>query len=188
MLEKLADTWVNFMIKNGAPESEREIYMYGLICTLNELFGDVILLICALLIHRVWEMLVWILVFDIIRSNVGGYHAKSPLLCLTMGTLVGMFSVLVYPIFNNNFLLIALCILVCLTIIYKVAPVTNVNHPVSERKKQASKKRAVNFSFLFSSIILILHSRMPSLSSVILMGLLSASLMSLIGYIKNRIH
>lgn len=187
MISSIVTSWVNYMIKNGAPESERDIYAYGLTCTLNELFGDVISLILALMLNRVWEMLVWIIVFDLIRLNAGGYHASTPFRCLTCGTIISAVCVIIYPVFNGRLLLNVFCIIVSFLIVLIIAPVTNKNRPVSAAKIKRARKWALIWSVALSGLTLILHYYNNPASSVVLLGILSASLLSLAGYIKNTL-
>lgn len=52
MIEQLANRWVDYMVKNGADEVQKPVYLYGLICFLNELFSSIMLLIIAIPLNR----------------------------------------------------------------------------------------------------------------------------------------
>lgn len=78
MIKKICD----FLIANGAEEEKRDIYEYALNCLLNELGIDIILLAAAFFLDMFKEMSIWICVFNSLRMNIGGYHAKTQKHCV----------------------------------------------------------------------------------------------------------
>ncbi|WP_313527584.1 hypothetical protein [Anaerotignum sp.] len=40
MIIKIANTWAEWLVQNGANSDDHEIYAYGAECMLNELFSD----------------------------------------------------------------------------------------------------------------------------------------------------
>ena len=70
MVEELASRWVDYVIENGADKEQRAVYVYGLICFINELFSSVLLLAIALPLNRIWQIVVWMMAFDMFRLNI----------------------------------------------------------------------------------------------------------------------
>ena len=102
MIKKLADRWAAYMIANGADAGQEEVYVYGFQCLANELVSDVILIALMLPLGKAKEMLIWILVFDVLRQKVGRYHAATPLKCQLQSISVGILSVLAQPVWERN--------------------------------------------------------------------------------------
>lgn len=186
MIRKLADRWVTFMIKNGAPAEQREVYLYGLECTLNELAGDVILMVAAIVIGRVWEMLLWILVFNLLRLNTGGYHAATPFRCITLSTLLGITCTLVYPLAEGRYAVSGVLAGLCLVIIYLLAPVANEKRPLTEERKNKARKLARWFSAaVFGMIIILMVGSFYKPAALLVVTLCSVAFLALTGSLHN---
>lgn len=179
MMKKFAHQWVNYMIDNGAREDQRAVYIYGMECFLNELVSNAVLLVCAGLLHRVWEMLIWISAFTILRVNAGGAHASSHFKCIVLSTLTGCISVIIYPVFLGRPLLTFGCTAAALLIVWLYAPVVHKNHPVSEKRRKSARIWAVRIAFAEAVAVLVFYITVPFLAAVILVGLLSAVIMLL---------
>lgn len=176
-MNKWAGRWVDYMILNGADEGKRAVYLYGMECFLNELVSNCLLLFCALLLHRIWEMLVWIVVFTSLRVNAGGIHASSHGACIGFSTLTGCICVLAYPVFCRSFFLTAACAGISIVIVLLFAPVIHKNHPVSDQKKKSARIWAISIAAADTIAVFILYPLAPLLAAMILAGFLSASLM-----------
>ena len=58
-----------------------DIYVYGLELLLSFFFSSSVIVIIGAILGRVIETLVFLLVFALLRSFTGGYHANSYLMC-----------------------------------------------------------------------------------------------------------
>lgn len=180
MIRKAVKKWVDFMIRSGAPEEEREVYEYGLECTLNELVSDLILMAAAVLLHRVWQMILWIVVFNVLRVHVGGYHARTPAGCLIGSTLTGIVCVLAYPLLLHRRICIAFAMAACCLIIWRIAPVTHLNHPVTEARLRRVGKRARVLGGLLSLFAVAAAERLPQSAALVCMTCFVTCLLALI--------
>lgn len=142
MIRKFAVRWAGAMVKNGAPKDQEEVYIYALECSLNELASDLFLLVLAAVLGRVWEMVTWIVVFNILRLNVGGYHASTPLRCILLSTLLGVACTLIYPVLMGRNVLTIVLAVFCMAAVFAVAPVMNQRHPLSQQRQERAKKTA----------------------------------------------
>lgn len=185
MIRRLVDHWVDFMIKNGADEGQRQVYAYGLECVMNEMASDVLLLICACFLERIWEMAVWIIVFNMLRINTGGYHAPTPFLCITGSTILGILCTVVYPALVGRRVLGVIICAACICIVIRIAPVLNARHPVLEHRKQTARRRAVLLSILAAAASFFPFSS-QELSAVIWISMCSVVLLSVAGCRQNK--
>ena len=170
------------MIRSGAPEEDRDIYEYGLECTLNELISDLILLAAAVLLHRVWQMILWIVIFNIMRVHVGGYHAKTPAGCLFGSTMAGIICVMAYPLFTGVKWLIWGSMIACNLIIWMIAPVTHPNHPVPPARRERFKRRAKILGVVLGIAAVWLESRRPEVAALITVTSLTVCLLSFVAF------
>ena len=167
LVHNLSERWADYMVANGAPKDSREIYVYGLECTLNELICDVILIAAAVCMKRVWEMACFIVVFNFLRMAVGGYHASSPFCCLFGSIAAGVVCVAVYPVLVGRRLAELFLSAVCVGIVWKTAPVVHTKHPVSEKRQKTVRKLARMMIIGTGLLILALGNSFPEPAAMI---------------------
>lgn len=180
---KIAEEFSDWLILNGASKDDREVYVYGVECFVNEIISDSLLLLFACLFKRPFQMVIWLLFFTIIRINVGGYHAKTHYKCILLSTLLGCICIMVYPFLPLTYMRI-LSIL-SLIIIIKIAPVIHENHPVSEKRKKQIRLAALLISTSEVLLILITFQYNHSFAAIVFTSLSAAALLGIIGYIRN---
>lgn len=183
MIKKISMSWAEFMITHGAKKEQKAVYVYGLECILNELLSDTLLLFFALFLGRVWEMLLWIVVFNLFRLNVGGCHASTSGRCILLSTALGVACVCLYPIIQGKPGLILTLMLFCSVIIFLIAPVINL-------KKRSVKKERIKKAWMISRVsavlaavvcIVLVVNDMKQVASMIVVSVLSVCLLALIG-------
>lgn len=143
MIKIFSEKIVNLLMIEAEIKTNKEVYVYGLECFISELIGDLFLFIIAALLGKLDEMLVWIISFLAIRTQLGGYHCNNHFHCLLFSTLLGISGVFLnivwlrFPI--SAFLLTSLCFF----FIVKYAPIIHKNHPLSKSQKNHSKKHGI---------------------------------------------
>ncbi|MCQ4935942.1 accessory gene regulator B family protein [Anaerotignum propionicum] len=143
MILKIANTWADWLVENGANSDDHEIYTYGAECMLNELFSDILLILTALIFHKTFEMILWILFFTPLRIHLGGMHASSHLKCILSSILLSYLCIFLYPFVIETPVLVGIILIVSFFIVYKIAPVVHPNHPVSENRMSQMRMRAL---------------------------------------------
>lgn len=93
MIKRISKKITHYIVKNGADPQMEEIYEYALFCLLNEMLIDTILLSGAWFFGSLTEMVIWIVVFNSMRMNIGGFHAATPMACSIYSVILGWFSV-----------------------------------------------------------------------------------------------
>ncbi len=142
MILKIANTWADWLVENGANSDDHEIYTYGAECMLNELFSDILLILTALIFHKTFEMILWMLFFTPLRIHLGGMHASSHLKCILSSILLSYLCIFSYPLVEIPALM-GIILIVSFFIVYKIAPVVHPNHPVSENRMAQMRIRAL---------------------------------------------
>lgn len=147
MFGKIIKTISNFLVKNGGKAEESEVYSYALINLMNKFVINTILLLLSIKMNLFFSMLIWILVFNSLRMNLGGAHAKTPMRCELYSVIIGLISVdlgkKIGIWFNNRRFFIIGCVVACIWIAYRKAPILNCRHPISERLKKKAKKKSM---------------------------------------------
>lgn len=143
MIKKLSEKIVDKLMGLTGTSSQREVYVYGLECFLNEVLNDIVLLLAALMLQCPVEMAVWIASFLFIRLYLGGYHAKTPLRCFLLSTMIGLFSIVLNEVWIGHPLAAGIILLPFFVFTAVYAPVVHSNHPLGEEQRKRLHKKAV---------------------------------------------
>lgn len=117
-----------YLVKNNyIDEEKREEYIYGLEVILGKVINYFTLLLLAAINRKVFETLLYMIVFFSLRKGTGGFHAKSVRNCY-MGTIVIYFVVVefIVPALVCDLYLMGTTTVCAVIIIFLFAP---VNHP-----------------------------------------------------------
>lgn len=186
-MKHLADQIATWLIEQGLPNEQKEIYSYGFECLANELIADILLFLSALLLHKIPEMFIWCLSFTILRVNLGGLHASSHSRCIFYSTVIGIFCVQICPYFYKNLpIMVVFSTLVCLIATF-IAPVVHPNHPLNSKRKRSAHRFSCFISLAETFLLVVLYFFSPKISSCIFLGLASSGLLGGLGYLKNII-
>lgn len=185
MIIKTAKRITKLLIENGADSASEEIYEYALICLFNELFIDILLLAGAYIIGAFKEMVLWILVFNSMRMNIGGFHAATPEQCGFYSVMLGLLCVLAGKLLTFRYVGISAVFIVCLGIVYKTAPILNPNHPLSEERKRRARTRGFLFLVIWGFLSFILTGIWDRGAGAVVLGAASSCILVLLEYLRT---
>lgn len=150
MIKIVAKIWSEKLIKQIVDtDEEYEIIQYGLSQLFLMILNIVTIVACGIL-WREWLfcLLLFILIF-ILRPYAGGYHADTEMNCYIAS--VGVMNLAMVCRHNMNLSVLPLAFLYCgaLGIIWKYAPVANLNNPLEdiEIKKYSGKTKQIIICF-----------------------------------------
>lgn len=124
--------------------------------------------------------LLFVILFLLLRSVAGGFHAKNPELCLLLSVGSFFLFLLVCNFYTSNYFTIIIYGIACLIILVK-APIEAKNYPLAQHKKERHKKQCKILLVAFSLIYAYCHIyKMYSFASSIFMAVLSISIALLI--------
>lgn len=186
MTERITD----ILISNEIIIAEnRNLYTYGLQQGLLMILNIATILGIGMVLNMVWESIIFLLTFIPLRSNAGGYHAKTQLRCylysviMTIATLMGI-------------KIIPWTVTVCLAMslfaganIFFLAPVETANKPLGQVEKAVYKKRT-RFTLVLFVLLVLLFCYIGQLviSVCIMMGIVVVSIMVVLGRMSNRLQ
>lgn len=191
MLQRLALKLTSFIFKNAKLDSELfEVYKYGVEITISSLLNIVLIITAGIVISDVISGVIFLAVFILLRSFVGGYHAKTYFMCNALFLLTYL---VVYYInsaltaFINKELLsriLTVFILLGIIPIIAFAPVKNPYKPLSERHARISRMIGIAVYILLSIAGLALYYGNIRYGSFTILTL--ASVLIVIEIIKKR--
>lgn len=89
MIVAVASLIVEILIRNNIIKVQQaEVYQYGLEILISSLLNCCITVVCGLLFRCLAAALLYFLMFAVLRSICGGYHAKTYWKCNLVFTLV----------------------------------------------------------------------------------------------------
>lgn len=131
-------------------EEEKQIYEYGLYKIVGLTITVVICFIVSLVLNRVAEGMVFLVSFLVVRTYTGGYHAPSPLSCLSIFAVLFTVTLLLAKhlvAFSGPMILIGS--LAGIVTCFLFAPINHPNlHLDFEEKKRLQVKSRVLLSTL----------------------------------------
>lgn len=182
----MLESFANWLITNGADESNKEVYIYGMECIINEIITDFLLIVFGCIMGNVASVVIWLGFFTLIRVNLGGYHSRTQIRCIISSTFMGCFCLLILPYLKEIKKLTIFCSFFSMIIIFKIAPVMHHNHPVPKAKIPSIKYKATLFALMELIIIIFSPETDMYLPQITFTALFSSTLLGLAGHIKNR--
>lgn len=127
---------------------EQEVYEYGLAAIISTVMTTAVLLLIGLITQRLLETILYILVFVILRSQCGGYHAPTRVVCIVVSA-VGLLLVLyIFSYFKRWDVILAISLLGMAIL----SPIDSPNKPIQKSKRRGFKIRSIIIAIVFSCI------------------------------------
>lgn len=140
---------VTFLTEQEVISSESDVqdfYRYGIEISISSFLNIFLVLLLGIIINHIAESIIFLLLFILIRSFTGGYHADTftggyhadtyfrcnLLMCITF-----ILTVLANCMFSNKLSLSIIIVLICVTelIVSVLGPIENKNKPIDDSKK-----------------------------------------------------
>ena len=133
MFHSVVTAYSDYLVKKGIiTESEREVQEYGLTAFLVFVCNYAILLLLAAFTGTFSETVIFLLAYSILRNIIGGWHAKTPLLCSICGIVMwAVVMILYHHLHLPEALLVVLSIACAATLSFLVS-----KKNISERRKK----------------------------------------------------
>ncbi len=141
---KAGNFLVSLMLENGIIEQDEiEVYGFGVQLLLETLFSFAVFFIIAALLGILWEFIVFMAAFALLRQYAGGFHAKTFLRCLFISCII--VSLLYPPLKFTGDGTAFICIgsVVSLPVIAVLSPVDSVYKPIAEDERKKYRKRLI---------------------------------------------
>jgi accessory gene regulator B len=145
MITKLSANIAKFIRQNNPQAASMEVLMFSLTVLLNALFVTIFILAVAAVTGRLWDAVVLLAAYVILRFFSGGMHLPTSRLCNMMS--IGLFVTLVHvtvPYWNTGFALH----LIAFIIVVLYAPTKDIMH-----LSRLGPKYAIHFKII--SIVIV---------------------------------
>lgn len=190
-METLTSKFINRLINNNIiKKEEAEIYSYGFKEMIFIILNLITTLFIGVLFNKVFEIILFMIMYIAIRVYAGGYHARTKLKCYMFSILMltSVCYILKINLLQSKFLVLILSIASSFLILF-LAPVEDENKPLDKIEIKIYTKRTIrNLIIVFGILIIALIFNKISFSACICISLLCNGLVLLIGKINNSIR
>lgn len=159
MITKMSSAIVKWLLHAGAiSESDKELYEYAAYSFLFSLLPLCLVVILGCITGMVIEGLLMILPFMLIRKFSGGFHLKSPGICLLSSTLLlSAFLFIIRLVIDKHQSVLFTCFVGASTLqIFLCSPIDNDVRKLNEKERLVFKKIARIMSAMFLVVYLLL--------------------------------
>lgn len=185
MFHKVCEKIVFHGIDKGTiPDGQNDEYVYGMNMLFNVSVNIISMIIIGIITHRLWECVVFCLVYKIIRKYTGGFHFDSAMFCYISSCIMYLVAIGIITYIPFKIYEVSAMMLISVIIIWGLSPVEAVNKPLDKREKQIFKKRA-RFNIAIIAVIYMVSLFISNeLAYVIGISVISVMLFVIIGKIK----
>lgn len=155
MILNIAQIIVEKFEKNELLKAEKEIYKYGLAMMISYLIGASIIILFGIITSQIVHSFIYLLLFDKLRSDTGGYHANTYTQCNLLFVSSFVFHLIV--ISNIKFHFLFLLSIIALISIYSFIPIEHPNNKLTEKNKIVSKNKSLK-KFLLALILSVIFN------------------------------
>lgn len=131
---------VTFLTEQEVISSESDVqdfYRYGIEISISSFLNIFLVLLLGIIINHIAESIIFLLLFILIRSFTGGYHADTYFRCNLLMCITFILTALANCMFSNKLSLSIIIVLICVTelIVSVLGPIENKNKPIDDSKK-----------------------------------------------------
>lgn len=160
MIEFLSISITDFFYSNDIiEEDEKEILIYGVQLIISSLLGVSVLLLLGTAMGRIFETIIFLATFIILRMYSGGYHADSYLKCnLTLiAVYMGMIAAVTYTAHDYIGILSVMMAAYTVYMVLRYAPVDNENKRLDEKQKKDNRRITIVLMVAFYLIAMVMY-------------------------------
>lgn len=184
---KAVERLVVKLIADGAIEEEdREIYEYGFHHGIMLIINIICTIAIGIAMKMFWEVLLFLAAFVPLRTNAGGFHAKTQFRCFIYSNLIVVIILFFGRLLAGHRLLLAIIGMAAAIVITLLAPVEDQNKPLDETEvivygKKA--RRALLIDILLAGVLEICSVQTGS--ATVIASVSGMAVFLVMGYIKN---
>lgn len=181
MINRISEIIAFFLLnKKVIKREELEIYIYGYEVLISSLIDFSIVLLFAAVFNKVIFLTIFFVMFVSIRIYTGGYHAETFFKCKIVFIMICLLLVITSYI---DVLLIPMIIIMILynATVFFLAPVENINKPLSICEKSKYRRISVVLSLLWTAIAVITYFYFAEICQSITVTALIIAVMMIVG-------
>lgn len=157
MIHKMALSLTEKFVEAGIVVREQKYaYAYGFELMLSSLFGVSLLIVISIIFGKPFLWFPYLIGYVLLRTNTGGYHARSHWFCITLFASVFAVYLLLFDFLVKIKFLPVICCTICLITVLLFAPVDTPNNPLYPDQRVKRRKLSIVIAVMNLLIALIL--------------------------------
>ncbi len=186
---KVVDRLVIKLIEDGAIEEEdREIYEYGFHHGIILIINIMCTLLIGILMKMFWEVLIFMIAYIPIRTNAGGFHAKTQLRCFFYSNLFVVGILECAKVLAGHIVVLLMFALTASLTIVLLAPVEDQNKPLDDDEVRVyGKKAKIILVFVLLGACILKAIKYETGCATVVLSIFGLAIFLIMGYIKNII-
>ena len=190
MFTKQSEKLANMLIeKEISKDEDKEIIIYGLSTGIELLFNIITTLALGFIWGLVFESILFLFSFSLIRTYAGGYHCQKAINCyfFSSGIVILVLAIVKFTPSKYILKISIFILLISVPVILKLAPVETPTKLLDEMEKKYFRKKTVLHLSVESIVITILYiSKLTSFAYLICLGIMVSAILVLLGYKKIK--
>lgn len=188
MFTRSAEAITLKLLENNIITSEQyEICRFGFKQGLTIILNVITVIVIGIVVGEFGQAILFIGLYSPLRSNAGGYHARTSLQCYIYSIFLMIAILLVMKYLVITYFICFVITITSCVMIFILAPVEDVNKPLDNKEQKVYKKRAHVFTILeFVVFIVTSLFKMKRISLCVMWVLLAMGIILLIGKYKNN--
>lgn len=189
MFAKTAETITRKLQENHSISSEQyEICRFGFQQGLTIILNAVTVIVIGAIMGELWRALLFMILYAPLRSNAGGYHARTAKRCYVYSIFLMIAILLAMKFMDISVFISIITFIVSGAVIFALAPVEDSNKPLDKTEQVVYRKRTYLVAVLESSIFIIaLCINTEGLSICVMWVFLIMAAILLIGRLRNKL-
>ncbi|WP_124100952.1 accessory gene regulator B family protein [Ruminococcus sp. Marseille-P6503] len=188
-MKNLVSRILDFMINNNVISTESyelDFYRYGIEITLSSLINVILIFLIGIIAHRIYSSIIFLVVFILMRSLAGGFHADTYLKCNLITSLSFILLLVVYEIITKHFSLNVVIFIAILQsiIVALLSPIENINKPIGSKVVYKIISTFLSLSLSILSIVLIINGN--NIGLIVLLTLALVSILMVFAKLLDR--
>lgn len=163
-------------------KTSHEVYTYGLELLISAFINILLVATVSIIFCRYYDWLLFLAAFIPLRTTAGGYHAKSHLGCIVIGTLVFAVFLAINQLQINWVYIIPIIAGFSFVTILLFSPVEAHNKKLKYTQNKRNRRLSINIAILNIAIavMIFIFNEISSILSIYYLGVLSATLSMLV--------
>lgn len=186
-MEHLAGRFTDQLVQWNIVKSEdRELYVYGFWQGAILVFNFATVVVIGAIFQMLWQSLVFMLAYGVLRPVAGGYHARTQRNCYIFSILLLLAVLGVLHWFPWNPIGCIVFMLAAITVVFVLAPVEDENKPLDETEQKVYKKRSRWIALMLSATaFILLVLKLYPIAYCVTVAVMVSAIMLVLGKIKN---
>lgn len=186
-MQLLVGKILSFVMKSrSVDDEEKDLLAFGIEQGLFLLLNFITMIVIGIWCGMIWQITVFTFSYLLLRSYVGGYHARTQVQCYIISqAIVVLFLFLIVCSRNWDVLGIGVLWLLSTGVIVAISPVEDKNKPLDDVEKRVYRRRSLLLLVGWSVVTLVLRFLgLTEASNAVVLAIALCGIMALLGKIK----